>query len=425
MKRLVNPLNSHHPFRATIPALVAALALIGCDGDSPPAMLAGDVTADTSNNPGADTTTPDTTGVDTTLIDPDIRCDRRNFDIQNQSVSVRDGVTRYAASNAAAAPADVLSIEIYAGGQFSGATGPGTYKLDDPNYATCSNCVLIGANCTAEDGCQKTFYADVGSLRLDAYDPTGGAFTGRLQGLVLREVTIDRESFESTVVAGGETWCINDYEFASEIKGLPVSDRTQPTCVAEGTGVYLEDNIKNVTWTNCLGEEVQLHDVCGQKKAMWLIATAGWCSACKDFIATLVAEHGGSLSREKVGAQSAGLDMLIVLGENNQQAKPTLQYCMQYATQSNLDPAMVVMDWTDAETQIPLVDPEGYAVGMNSLGITWASINPYLTADEEGSVASGYPWWGLLDARNMSYVWSDYAQRGSFSDALTALLSAP
>ena len=29
--------------------------------------------------------------------------------------------------------------------------------------------------------------------------------------------------------------------------------------------------------TNCLGEEVSLHARCGQTKALWMIATAGWC----------------------------------------------------------------------------------------------------------------------------------------------------
>jgi hypothetical protein len=413
--------------KSLFPATAMMAMMLGaCGDDSTPANVADTaVGGDASTGGDTSNTGPDVAGPDPTLIDPDIRCDRNDFDVQTQSVRVQQGITRYQAVNAMQPPADVLSIEFFAGGEFTGATGPGTYKLDDPNYATCSNCVLIGANCNADTGCQKTFYADAGAIRLDAYDPNGGPFTGRLQGVVLREVTIDEETFESTVVTGGETWCIRDFAFESEVKGLPTSDRTQPNCVAEGTGVYLEDNIRNITYTNCLGEEVKLHDACGQAKAMWFIATAGWCSACADFIASLVEQHGGSLSRAKVAEVTPGLDMLIVLGENRQSAKPTLEYCMEYATAAKLDPAMVVVDWTDAETTVPLVEPDNAAIGTNSLGTTWAAINPYLVADDEGSVASGYPWWALLDARNMRYVWSDYAAREDFAAALTGLLSAP
>ncbi len=416
--------------RSSAGAAIALVAtLFGACGDDAAPNAAADTSVGIDTNlPGADTATPgpDTTsGNDPTEIDPDIRCDRNDFDAQNQNISIENGFASYQAVNALSEPLDALSIELYSGGEYNGATGPGVYTLDDPNYETCANCVLIRANCEGETGCQKTFYADVGTLDIQRWDEGEGAFSGRLQGVVLREVTIDRETFRSTLVPGGETWCVRDFAFEAQIKGLPVSDKTQPECVAEGTGVLLGDNIKNISYTNCLGETVNLHDGCGQAKALWLIATAGWCSACADFISNLVGQHGGSLSRAKVAEETPGLDMLILLGENRQGDKPTLEYCNEYATTSKLDPAMVVVDWTDEESVVPLIEPSDAAIGTNSLGITWAAINPYLVADSQGQVASGYPWWALLDPRNMSYVWSDYADRTDFQTAITELLSAP
>jgi len=408
-------------------AALLALTVGGCGDSATPSASDTSVTgADTAVGTDTSMVGGDTTGVnDPTYIDPDIRCDRREFDIQSQNFSKETNYASYQARNASADPTDVLSIELYNGGSLQGATTAGIYNLDDPNYETCANCVLIRATCNSGKPCEKTFYADVGTLNIQQWDAGDGTFSGRLQGVVLREVTIDKDTFVSTQVPGGETWCVSDFAFTAEIKGIPVSDRTQPTCVAEGTGTFLHDNVKDIKYTNCLGEEVSLHATCGQSKALWLVATAGWCSACAEFIAGLVADHGGSLSRAKIGEKTPGLDMLVILGENRQEGKPSLAYCNEYATAHKLDPAMVVVDWTDAASQVSLVDPEGSYIETNALGITWSAVNPYLTADANGGVASGYPWWGLLDGRNMEYVWSDYAQERDFQTTLSALLSAP
>ena len=113
--------------------------------------------------------------------------------------------------------------------------------------------------------------------------------------------------------------------------------------------------------------------------------------------------------------------MLIVLGENTQGGKPDQNYCKSYATAKKLDPAMVVIDWSDDGTSIPLVDPEGYAIETNALGTVWSKINPYLV-EEGGSVTSAYPWWALLRPYNMQYIWSDNAALQSFEQALESLL---
>jgi hypothetical protein len=418
-------------------ALVAS-AMAACDTDSNPApdtrggadtASAGTDSAgggsDTAGT-GSDTAggTTDSTGGGTDTGPSPEGCSRSGFDIVNQRYESQTGYTTYQAVNSAGEPFDAISIEVYTGGDFAGATGPGTYSLDDPNYRTCSNCVLIYADCSGER-CEKTFYADAGDLVIDRWDVNGGRFSGTLRNLKLKEVTIDSDTYDSTVVAGGETWCLDAVPFDAEIKALPTSDRTQPSCVADGTGNLLDDNVKAVTWTNCLGETVALHDSCGQAKAFWLVATAGWCSACTQFLGELVSEHGGgTLTRAAVREKTPGLDMLVVLAENAESEKPTLPYCLSYAEQRKLDPAMVVVDWSDTEVQVPLIEPEGSAISTQALATTWGAINPYLSADGNGQVMSSYPWWAVLDGRNMRYHWSDNAQRSDFQTAVGELLSA-
>jgi hypothetical protein len=421
------------PLPASMKLLTAALlavTAVACD-DAGTTKAPTAPAADTSSSADVTPSTDAATVADTATSGPDTAspptsgCDRTGFDSVVQVVESETGLTVFNAANSESAPYDLLSIELYSGDDYTGATGPGTFALDDPNYRTCSNCVLVSANCDGET-CAKRFYAEEGTLVIDRWDAQGGRFSGRLENVKLYEVTIDGQTYDSTRVAGGETWCLPSVPFEAEIKALPVSTATQqPTCVAEGTGNLLEDNVKNVSWTNCLGETVNLHDSCGQAKAFWLVATAGWCSACSQFLDSLVEQHDvAQLTRAAVREKTPGLDMLVVLGENANREEPTLAYCLSYAEAKKLDPAMVVVDWAKPGKPIPLIAPPGSAIEADALGTTWDAINPYLEADAQGSVAMGYPWWALLDGRNMSYEWSDYAARTEFEVALGALLQA-
>jgi len=408
---------------------LSSFALLACDSSSTPGAPADAVGGDAADTAvSGDATTPDTSAPDTNVSTPDVPvagCDKSSFAMVDQSFEAKTGFAAFRgySSTDNTAPIDSLSIELYASGSYTGATTTGTYTLAGHDYASCSNCVLVRAGCT-ESGCAKTFFADVGDLVITQWDAAGGRFKANLVGVTAKEVTIDPDTFASTPVAGGETWCLDGLTVDAEIKSIPVSDRTQAECVADGTGVYLNDNVGNFALTNCNGDRVKLHDDCGSttKKALWIVATAGWCTACSQFLAELVSNHGGSLSREKVAAQTPGLDMLIVLGENAQGVKPSQAYCLSYAQAKNLDPAMVVVDWSDAGESIPLIDPGGFAIETNSLGTVWSKINPYLV-EEGGSVSSAYPWWALLRPYNMQYIWSDYAALVPFEQALNDLLS--
>jgi len=423
---------------AAIALPVAALAGLACDEaggvqGSPDATIsaqetsiAGDTGVGADATPvedtaaTAETATPDAGPADTGAA---LGCSRSGFTAALTGFNAETGSVVVELRSSDKTPLDVLQIEIYTFGDFTGATDVGTYSLDGSTYEDCSNCVVVRSNCTSE-GCEKRFLVDEGDLVISQWDTAGGLFKGTLSGAKAHEVTIDSESYVSTLVPGGETWCLDGVQIEAQIAALPVSDRTQPTCVPEGTGNILGDNIANFTLNDCNGRRVKLHATCNQpeQRALWIIGTTGWCTACHEFLAGFVADHGGSLSRARVGEVSPGLDMVIVLGEDEYGSKPTQAYCKAYAADLGLDPGMVLIDWSDAGVQIPIVNEPGMAIETNSLGTVWSNIDPYLYS-EGGSVSTYYPWWALLRPSNMEYVWSDRAALQTFEAALLGLLA--
>lgn len=424
--------------RFTHLGLASALALTGfaaCDsgGDSPgttaDTTVSEDTGAPTTGGKGDATVSTETPDTGSTSTTPDTTttpgaCTETGFTAASMTYDSDSGFAVLRALSSDKAPLDTLNIEIYQSSQYvGGATEAGEYDLTDPNYATCANCVVIRQGCNESGTCDKTYFVDEGKLVITQWDVAGGRFKGHLEGVKAKEVTIN-SSYVSTPVENGGVWCLDNFEFDAEIKSIPVSDRTQDACVENGTGNILHDNVGNLTLKNCNGDSVTLHSTCaGESQALWLIGTAGWCTACHEFINAFREKHtDGVLDRAKVSAKTPGLDLLIILAENNDGEKPTQEFCKAYAEDMKLDPAMVVLDWSDRDVTVDLVDPEGYSITTHALGRTWSFINPYLTADSSGTVTTAYPWWAVLKAQNMEYMWSDGAQLETFDQVLEDLL---
>jgi|GEM_PF-5323372 len=128
-------------------------------------------------------------------------------------------------SSQVALPHDILSLQIY--GAYEGAASDvGTYQLDDFNYATCNNCLLVYTDCTA-DSCAKTFIAGSGELEVTANGQVEGEFTNgetfaaTLSNAELVEVTIDPNTYEARLVEGGESWCISEFTWQETIQSAP------------------------------------------------------------------------------------------------------------------------------------------------------------------------------------------------------------
>jgi hypothetical protein len=395
---------------------------VGQDGTSVPS---GDAT---TIGPGADGSGPSpNTDAGNTPVDPPMNadCDQTGFTAAKEIATIDGDYMIYQAHSAAQPPLDLISVEINstiapASGSTVDLTGRANMSLQGADLV-----IALATGCTAQ-GCGAWLLADEGSITFTELSATG-SIVAKLTNVVFREVNVDQNSGMASVKPGGNTWCIPSWDINMAYEQpaeLPSGGPAQATCVAEGTGVYQNDNVSNLQLQNCYGETVSLHDTCGQTKAHWMIGTAGWCTACDQLIASLKQQFNGAdglMSRASIAAAEPGLDIWLILAENTASDEPTLQYCQAYAEQKGVDPAMVVVDFANPAVDVPLIDPPGYALPAQGLGHTWAVMNPYLVADGSGSVQMGFPWSGVLRGTNMEYVWSDY-MGGDINQVLGELL---
>jgi hypothetical protein len=118
----------------------------------------------------------------------------------------------------AANPADYLSVELWQ--RYGGPIEPGSYVITDEGYETCVTCVLIAADCDAT-GCQKLFLANAGGLTVTALGVVGDSFAGELTDVKLVEVDLDPDTYVSTPVPNGQTWCLDTLTFDAPIDAWP------------------------------------------------------------------------------------------------------------------------------------------------------------------------------------------------------------
>lgn len=212
------------------------MGLMACGSDATPGptdTTGGDTVADTSapDTSTSDTATPDTNTPDVTRPDVTIQdtntgdtntadtntgdtvqpsCDRNGFEDGTAYLDFDEafGYTTFGLEN----DTSFVAVEFYDFGNGSPLDGPGNYPIgataDDENYETCETCLLIYADCTAED-CAKVFFGTGGTVEVSALDLENGVVTATLRNVVAIEVTIDEDTFRSTPVSNGETWCLN------------------------------------------------------------------------------------------------------------------------------------------------------------------------------------------------------------------------
>lgn len=118
---------------------------------------------------------------------------------------------RYLAFSTTEPPGNMLAVDSFQGAPYYGASEPGVYSLAGSNYSDCALCVVIWFQCDANYNCEKAFIADEGNLNIHSMAGVGSTFDATFEKVVLHEVTINPESYESTLVQNGETWCLDGY----------------------------------------------------------------------------------------------------------------------------------------------------------------------------------------------------------------------
>lgn len=106
-------------------------------------------------------------------------------------------------------PFDELQMLSYQAEPYFGPTTPGTVSLWGNNYADCAFCALVITDCDESYSCDQVFFADEGTVQINAMAGGNMPFEAVLQDVVFREVTIDPATYESTPVPGGDTWCVD------------------------------------------------------------------------------------------------------------------------------------------------------------------------------------------------------------------------
>jgi len=319
---------------------------------------------------------------------PSASCDALGFSALTQAAELdrrADGARlEFRADSRALIPFQRLVIQSFE--RLGGPVTPGVYPITDAGYADCGLCVVAYDGCSPA-GCARAFLADAGTVVIESV--ASGDFTATLRDAHLREVYINDSTLASTPIPTGDAWCVERFDAHAPM----VEHHETDTCAAAGTGREIGDKIGDFTLSNCLGEPVALHDRCGSARAVWIVLSAGWCSAC--------AEHLPEVAEVQAAQRELGLEVLVLLGEDDAGGEPTPAYCAQYAEDMGLDPAAVVIDWSgDA---------------------SFATIEDHLNLYGDGSLS--LPWDGVLDGSTMRYVWSGARDGGSANAVINELVA--
>ena len=116
----------------------------------------------------------------------------------------------YQARNTDTEPFDELQILSYQASPYNGPSTPGTHDLEGLNYSDCGLCLLIVTDCNNGYQCDRVFFVDQGVLKIQDLSAQGGRFQAVLHDAVFLEVSIDPNTFVTTPVPNGASWCIDE-----------------------------------------------------------------------------------------------------------------------------------------------------------------------------------------------------------------------
>jgi hypothetical protein len=126
------------------------------------------------------------------------------------------GVFFVTGRTAGATTFDVVTVDFYF--KLGAQDGAQTLTGSGENLADCHSCVMLRKGCVAS-GCAKAkaFLWQSGTLKVDAMGQGGAAFSATLQDATFAEVTIAPGDQRTTVVPGGETWCVSKLALSATV----------------------------------------------------------------------------------------------------------------------------------------------------------------------------------------------------------------
>jgi len=204
---------------------------------------------------------------------PPIPCDTKGFVAAVSSAKLHQedsGLTfHFQGLSSENLPLDALVFDLDSQAAMGGPAGPGKYEAAFSNFWTGGKWLYMLKGWNGQ-GYKKLLVPIQGMINIEALAYEGGTFKAVLDGVVLQEASFNQNTMAVTVNGKGEMWCLDGLEMEAEISV------TYPQCVKKGSGVFLGDNIADFKLQNCKGQWVSLHDLYCGKKAVWIVATAGW-----------------------------------------------------------------------------------------------------------------------------------------------------
>ena len=151
-------------------------------------------------------------------IDAAAACTHTGLAAETQTTERDDelGVLFYTATVGVAPNIERLTFDFYF--PFGATDGPQDLVFDGENLRDCHTCLVARRNCESArcaDG--KAFLVQEGTASITAMGAAGTSVQGSIENAVFAEVTISVADLETTVVPGGETWCIDRLDFDSAI----------------------------------------------------------------------------------------------------------------------------------------------------------------------------------------------------------------
>jgi hypothetical protein len=311
-------------------------------------------------------------------------CEGEPFEAVYERTRVDETGLHYQGFDEVSAPLNIILVDI---ADLSGAIGPGFYDLAGTNHRDCEVCVVGLRNCDLTNGgCQKVYYPYEGVVEITELGGEGERFAAKLHGIQFEQVDIDPNSRRSFPVENGDVWCSPEQSIEADI--LPPAAR-------------VGEVVKPFALQNCETEEfVDIHELGAEARALWFVGTAGWCAACAQFVPNAVA----AMDQIERDLGPGVLKPVIVLGENADYGRPTLQYCRRYAAR-----------YADTADNF-FIDHSG----VSSFDTTFQYIWPYLGAD--GSFA--LPWNALVQGGTFEYFYGDRSGMSDLNTALNQILQA-
>lgn len=94
-------------------------------------------------------------------------------------------------------------------------------------------------------------------------------------------------------------------------------------CPIGGTGRFMGTQVSDVVWDNQeAGQPFALHQYCGGPKAVWMIKTAGWCTACAELAPVFKGFYDTYAEQ--------GVIFVLIVGEDGAGAPADWQYAQAY-----------------------------------------------------------------------------------------------